>query len=54
MTLPPRSNEPHRTIFIGLALILAALMIGFAISTIPSALRPSLSPTTVATSSTSP
>ena len=45
--LPPRASaEPHRVIFISLAVILAALMVYFALGAIPSALRPTLSPTT--------
>jgi hypothetical protein len=46
-------NEPHRAIFIGLALVLAGLLVALAISTIPSAARPSLATTTTAPSSSS-
>jgi hypothetical protein len=46
MTQPRRRREPHRAIFIGLALVLAAIVIYFALSSIPSALRPAESPTT--------
>jgi hypothetical protein len=45
---PTRGGEPHRVIFISLAVILAALVLYFALGAIPSALRPSLSPTTTA------
>jgi len=54
MITPPRRDEPHRLIFIGLALILAALVVGFALSTIPSAARPTLSPTSTSPTSASP
>jgi hypothetical protein len=47
----PRPNEPHRAIFIALALVLAALLVALAISTIPSAERPTLATTTTAPSS---
>jgi hypothetical protein len=47
-------DEPHRLIFIGLALVLAVLLIGFALSTIPGPLRPTLSPTTAPMTSSSP
>jgi hypothetical protein len=53
----PRRDEPNRIIFIGLSLILAALLVYFALSSIPSALRPTLSPSTnasVSTASTQP
>ncbi len=52
--LPLRGSEPHRVIFISLAVILAALVVYFALGAIPSALRPSLATTTSdPTSSTS-
>jgi hypothetical protein len=50
----PRRDEPKRIIFIGLSLILAALLVYFALSSIPSALRPTLSPSTNASVSTTP
>jgi hypothetical protein len=50
----PRRDEPNRIIFIGLSLILAALLIYFALSSIPSALRPTLSPSTNASVPTAP
>jgi hypothetical protein len=56
MASQPRRVEPDQIIFVGLSIILAALLIYFALSSIPSALRPTLQPSgaTVPTMSTSP
>jgi hypothetical protein len=45
VTTSPRRVEPEQIIFTGLAIILAALAIYFALSSIPSAPRPTLQPT---------
>ena len=56
LTMPrsARPDEPHRTIFISLAVILAALLIYFALGAIPSGLRPTLSPSTNAPTTSAP
>jgi hypothetical protein len=45
--------EPQRTIFISLSVILAALLVYFALDSIPSGLRPTLAPSTGAPTSSS-
>ena len=47
-----RRDEPLRFIFISLSLIMAAVLVYFALSSIPSALRPTESPTAVSAGTT--
>ena len=49
-----RRDEPLRFIFISLSLIMAAVLVYFALSSIPSALRPTVSPTAVTAGNTAP
>jgi hypothetical protein len=54
MATPMRRIAPDQLIFLGLASILFVLLVYFALTSIPAALRPTLSPTPVSTAVSSP
>jgi hypothetical protein len=54
MSMPPPRFTTDRVIFVGLAIILGVLLIYFALSSIPTALRPTLQPASSTSTSATP